>query len=166
MLQWPFNVRSFFTSDETRAIGRGVVLWRGYFQSVRPALGRLLINVDISTGAMYKRGPLIEVALEHIGAQDVRALAQAPQGTLNDRQRWMLQRFLAGLRVTVLQANGQRGRVPRTIKGVTNVSATHHMFTPRGGGAPRSVAQYFAQTNNRPLRYPNIICVVVRQRSM
>jgi eukaryotic translation initiation factor 2C len=30
------------------------VLWRGYFQSVRPAPGRMVINIDISTGTMFK----------------------------------------------------------------------------------------------------------------
>jgi len=30
--KWPFNVRSFFTDLETKDIGSGLVLWRGYFQ--------------------------------------------------------------------------------------------------------------------------------------
>jgi hypothetical protein len=36
------------------ALGGGMVLWRGYFQSVRPAPGKMVINVDISTGLMFK----------------------------------------------------------------------------------------------------------------
>jgi len=52
-LIYPFNARSFFTELETRDIGGGIVLWRGYFQSVRPAVGRMVINFDMSTGAMY-----------------------------------------------------------------------------------------------------------------
>ncbi|GLB35650.1 putative argonaute family protein [Lyophyllum shimeji] len=50
----PFNVRSFFTDRETKNLGGGIVLWRGYFQSVRPGLGHMLVNVDISTGMMYQ----------------------------------------------------------------------------------------------------------------
>ena len=30
--KYPFNVRSFFTDQEKKEIGSGIVLWRGYFQ--------------------------------------------------------------------------------------------------------------------------------------
>ncbi|KAF8205641.1 hypothetical protein K438DRAFT_2014534 [Mycena galopus ATCC 62051] len=63
-LSYPFNVRSFFTDRETKDIGAGLELCkffisipinfrltcplgRGYFQSVRPGIGKMLINVDI-----------------------------------------------------------------------------------------------------------------------
>jgi eukaryotic translation initiation factor 2C len=49
-MKYPFNIRSFFTDQECKRIGGGLELWRGYFQSVRPAIGRILINIDISTG--------------------------------------------------------------------------------------------------------------------
>ena len=52
-----FNVRSFFTDGGARNIGGGLVLWRGYFQSIRPAVGRMLINVNISTGVMCEVHP-------------------------------------------------------------------------------------------------------------
>ncbi|KAJ7729362.1 hypothetical protein B0H16DRAFT_1587256 [Mycena metata] len=83
-LKYPFNVRSFFTK-ETKDIGAGLelckfiplvvclanfYLGRGYFQSIRPAMGRMLINVDISTGCMYKHGPLLRLCLEFIGKGD------------------------------------------------------------------------------------------------
>ncbi|CAE6444858.1 unnamed protein product, partial [Rhizoctonia solani] len=51
ILRYPFNARSFFTDKEVRPIGGGIELWRGYFQSVRPGLASMLINIDISTGA-------------------------------------------------------------------------------------------------------------------
>lgn len=52
--KYPFNVRSFFTPQGAKPIGGGLVLWRGYFQSIRPSPGRMLVNIDISTGAMFK----------------------------------------------------------------------------------------------------------------
>ncbi|KIJ14680.1 hypothetical protein PAXINDRAFT_78763, partial [Paxillus involutus ATCC 200175] len=60
-MKYPFDVRSFFTDRETRNIGGGLVLWRGYFQLVRPAIGRLLVNVNISTGTTYKPDPLLNL---------------------------------------------------------------------------------------------------------
>ncbi|KAG8898432.1 hypothetical protein FRC01_010915, partial [Tulasnella sp. 417] len=63
----PFNARSFFTRTELRDMGRGVELRRGYFQSIRPAIGRMIINLDISSAAFYKPGPLIKLCLDYLG---------------------------------------------------------------------------------------------------
>ncbi|KAG8679864.1 hypothetical protein FRC09_018657, partial [Ceratobasidium sp. 395] len=49
IMQYPHNSRSFFTDKEVWRIGGGMELWRGYFQSVRPGLQSMLINIDIST---------------------------------------------------------------------------------------------------------------------
>ncbi|KAF8153660.1 hypothetical protein K438DRAFT_370653 [Mycena galopus ATCC 62051] len=48
------HVRSF-TDRETENIGVRLELWRGYFQPVHPGIGKMLINVGISTGTMCKR---------------------------------------------------------------------------------------------------------------
>ena len=105
-LRYPFNVRSFFTDMETRDIGGGIVLWRGYFQSVRPAIGRMLINVDISTGTMFMPGPLIGLALAHLNLAPNRADTLAPRRGLPDGERVRLQRFITGLKITT--SHGQR----------------------------------------------------------
>ncbi|KAK7450611.1 hypothetical protein VKT23_012921 [Stygiomarasmius scandens] len=47
IMKHPFNVRSFYPiSDNRRAVGYNFELVRGYFQSVRPAIGRLLVMPD------------------------------------------------------------------------------------------------------------------------
>ncbi|OBZ65206.1 hypothetical protein A0H81_14808 [Grifola frondosa] len=46
------NARSLFINTRARDIGRGLQAWRGFSQSVRPAIGRLLINVDLSNAAL------------------------------------------------------------------------------------------------------------------
>ena len=74
-VRYPSNKYCFFTAQETRSIGAGIVLWRGYFQSLRPAIDRMLINIDISTGAMYRSGGLIDLALEFLGKSTPNALA-------------------------------------------------------------------------------------------
>lgn len=121
--KYPFNVRSFFTPSEKRNIGGGLVLWRGYFQSIRPAPGGMLVNIDISTGAMFRvripafirrahlmffvsqDGPLIGLALEFLGqpGSNVRALARRERGgALDEAQRVRLQRFVSGIRLAQL----------------------------------------------------------------
>ena len=85
-LKYPFNVRSFFTEQGKKAIGSGLELWRGYFQSVRPAPGRMLINIDISTGTMYKPGQLIDLCLEFFGRPGNPNIL-APSKGLPERER-------------------------------------------------------------------------------
>jgi eukaryotic translation initiation factor 2C len=97
--KYPFNRRSFFTDQETKNIGGGIVLWRGYFQSMRPAIYRMLVNVDISTGPMYKPGPLMDLALESLGMAG-KPDRLAPHRGLPDRERMRLQQFISGLKVT------------------------------------------------------------------
>ena len=162
-LDFPFNIRSFFTNRETKDIGGGIVLWRGYFQSVRPAISRMLINVDITTGFMYKPGSLIDLALDFMGRQrDPNILA--PSWGLPERERLKLQRFLAGVRVLVQipgQAlTGSAARNPRPIARLTPTGANQLSFTNREG-VTQTVAQYFRTVHNHTVRYPDIVCVQV-----
>ncbi|KAG6902071.1 hypothetical protein C0995_004769 [Termitomyces sp. Mi166 len=156
--KYPFNVRSFFTDKETRDIGSGIVLWRGFFQSVRPGIGRMLINVDISTGTMYKPGNLINLCLEFFGKQNPNVLAPA-QG-LPDRERLRLQRFLSGLKVTTQHTEKTRPNAPaRVIKKLSNAGADALRFNLNGRMV--TVAEYFRTQQNRSLRFPANLCVEV-----
>ncbi|KAK7689674.1 hypothetical protein QCA50_007469 [Cerrena zonata] len=152
-IRYPFNVRSFFTKDERQDIGGGLELWRGYFQSVRPAIGKMVINLDISTGVMYRAGPLIELCLQFLG-KDKAAVLSPTQG-FPERERLRLQRFVSGLRITS-PFGPQAGR-PRGIRKLTAAGASALSFTPRDGPAT-TVARFFQQTYNRQVRYPNIVC--------
>jgi eukaryotic translation initiation factor 2C len=42
-------------------LGGGLQAVRGYFSSVRTSVNRLLVNVNVATGAFYKPGPLLDV---------------------------------------------------------------------------------------------------------
>ncbi|KAF9270096.1 argonaute-like protein [Marasmius fiardii PR-910] len=153
----PFNVRSFFTDRERRAIGLGLEVWRGYFQSVRPAINRMLINVDISTGLMYRSGPLIELCLDFFKKAGGDPNILSPARGLPDRQRLTLSRFISGMRIAINSGNNTQTRV---VKQLSQKGATELTFNLREGGT-MTVAQYFQQRHNRPLRYPDIICVEV-----
>ncbi|KZW04251.1 eukaryotic translation initiation factor 2C [Exidia glandulosa HHB12029] len=153
---YPFNVRSFFTPRETKDIGAGIVLWRGYFQSVRPAVGRMLVNIDISTGTMYKPGILYPIAMDIMGFNDP---GQLYAGKFTDRDAVKLSRFLSGVRVlSVLD----KTKPPRTVKRVlANENASKTFTLQVEGQAPRtiSIAQYFKDTFNRDLRHPRAVLV-------
>lgn len=158
--RFPFNVRSFFPPHETKDIGNGIILCRGLFQSVRPAVGAMLVNLDISTGMMYKPGPLINLCLEFLGrnpGQLPRALS--PKKGLDERDRANLRQFLIGVKVVVTTGGGQN-RPPRTVKNLSKAGANDLTFQPREG-PPISVANYFRKTYNHTLRYPDLLCVEV-----
>ena len=163
-LRYPFNVRSFFTDRETRDIGGGIVLWRGYFQSVRPAIGRMLINVDISTGAMFMPGPLIGLALAHLNLPHNRPDALAPRRGLPDKERVCLQRFITGLKITTSHGQpGRQGPRSRVVKKLSKEGATD-LTVELDNGQQTTVADYFRGVLGGPLRHPEIICVEVCMR--
>ncbi|KAG8837222.1 hypothetical protein FRC18_009742 [Serendipita sp. 400] len=163
-LKYPFNVRSFFTDQETKDIGGGMILWRGYFQSVRPAVGRMLINIDISTGVMYKPGSLIDLCLDFFGKLGNPNLLSPSRG-LPERERHRLSRFLIGVRVITNTSSNSRSQNPRVIKRLSTQSARDLKFK-LANGSEQSVANYFNATYNRPLRFPDILCVEVGAGAM
>ncbi|PPQ94823.1 hypothetical protein CVT25_007460 [Psilocybe cyanescens] len=153
-LKYPFNTRSFFTDAGKQAIGKGIELWRGYFQSLRPSQNKMYINLDISTGLMYRAGPLITLCLEYLEKRDPKELSPR---SLGDRSRIVLQRFVSNMRVSTRHT----GRVqPRVIKRLTNQSASQITFQTREGQTI-SVANYFRTVLGRPLQFPDNICVEI-----
>ena len=156
---YPFNVRSFFTPQETRDIGNGIVLWRGYFQSVRPAVGKMLINIDISTGMMYKPGSLIDLCLDFFGRSGQSPTILSARTHLPERERQRLQRFITGVKITTTLAGGQ-GRSPRAVRKLSTAGARDLSFSLREN-VTITVADYFQKTYNHPLKYPDVLCVEV-----
>ncbi|KAF8209462.1 argonaute-like protein [Mycena galopus ATCC 62051] len=157
--RFPIKGRSFFTPSETKNIGAGLVLWRGYFQSIRPTLGRMSINVDISTGVMYQPGPLIDLCLAFLGKNTPTVLTRQ----MPDRERISLGRFIAGIRVQTQDSGGAvRARVVRKL---TKDGASQLSFSMRSGRS-LTVAQYCQETRGRPLRFPAVICVEVGHEAL
>ncbi|KAI0289730.1 argonaute-like protein [Russula brevipes] len=155
-LRYPSKGRSFFTNHDTRPIGGGIHLWRGYFQSLRPSISRMLINVDISTVVMYRPGRLIDLALEFVGNSG-RPNALAPRLGFPDRERLRLQHFITGLKVTTPYRSRERDR-RRLIKKVTREGARDRTFEI-GDGQIMKVAEYFQDQLNIPLQFPDMACV-------
>ncbi|KAK0227666.1 argonaute-like protein [Armillaria fumosa] len=159
-LKYPSRGRSFYM-HEAKSIGLGLSVCQGYFQSVRPAVDRLLINVDITAGIMYKDGPLVPLCLEYLGLHPNQAYQLDPEQGLPVYERIRLQRFLSGMKVVpVLAVSGARGRKgkPVLVKRLTDKNASTLTFTPHGGGAATTVAAYF-QRQHQPLQYPHVMCV-------
>lgn len=155
----PFNTRSFFTDAEKKDVGQGFQLWRGYFQSLRPASGRLLVNIDLSTGMFYKPGPLMNIALEASGLRDPRDLTAT---AFDHRRLRELERFLSGVRVSVQPAGGGPPNIV-VIHSLTREGATNIRFEREG--RQTNVAAYYRELTNRALQFPNMICAKVCELS-
>ena len=83
----------------------------------------MLINVDISTGTMYKAGPLMQLCCEYVGKPN-QPNALAPKRGFPDRERLRLQRFISGIRILTNHAgpNGEVQTAPRVVKKLSTVS--------------------------------------------
>lgn len=62
---YPFQGHSQFQSVD---LGGGLQALRGYFSSVRTSVSRILVNVNVATGAFYKAGPLLGLMRDLGGA--------------------------------------------------------------------------------------------------
>ena len=122
---------------------------------MRPAINRMLINIDISTGAMYKSGRLIDLALEFLDRPTPNALS--PRYGLPDRERLRLQQFISGIKIITPYRDPDRRRL---VRKVTRESARERTFEI-GDGQTMTVAQYFQNKLNIPLQFPDLICVEV-----
>lgn len=100
---------------------------------------------------MYKRGPLIPVALETMPGKSVQHLVAA----MPRQERQKLSKFLRGVRVEY----GKQKR-KASIQGLSEKGADHEMFT-NATGQQMSVAQYFRTAFNITLQYPKVLCVRV-----
>ncbi|KAK0229725.1 argonaute-like protein [Armillaria nabsnona] len=139
-LNHPFNIRSFFTNSETANVGLGVELWGGYFQSVRPTIGSMFINIDISTGAMYIPGKLPHVFFAMLGKK---------QTQVNPK---------TVVRVTVKLPG--RPDVERVLKKLSLEGARAIRFTsPKDG--PTNVVDHILRMYNVRLQNPDWICAEV-----
>jgi eukaryotic translation initiation factor 2C len=156
-MRYPSNARSFFTDQEKKTISGGVVLWRGYFQSVRPAINKVLININISTGAMYQPGNLISLCLDFLGRSGQPHALTARR--IPERERIRLQNFLKGIKITTPYRTHNPNR-QRLVKRLTQESARNLRFEI-GDGRTVAVMQYFHDQLNIRVQFPDLICVEV-----
>ncbi|QRW00807.1 protein argonaute 3 [Ceratobasidium sp. AG-Ba] len=155
--KFTFNTRSFFLPTGKRPVGMGLELWPGVFQSIRPAINSMHINIDTSTGVVFKPGPVIEHALAFLGRNQPADLSR-----LTARELHALQSRLKSLRIAITYIDGKR--LEKSIQGLTNTGAASTMF--EHNGQMISVAQYFQATFRKSVRYGNIPCVKISSRAI
>ncbi|MCO5610336.1 hypothetical protein L7F22_064572 [Adiantum nelumboides] len=147
----PFS-RSFFTETlGSVALDGGLTAWNGFFQSLRPTAQGLVLNVDLATTAFYKSMPVVEFL-----QQKVRNFN--PGQGLTDAQRTMVKKALARLKVEVCHRPTPR---KYRIFGLSP-SPTKDLKFSVNEGEEIGIIEYFRETYNWPIRYPELPCLQVQ----
>ncbi|KAG6820560.1 hypothetical protein H0H93_015080 [Arthromyces matolae] len=140
------NGRAYFTPQGSVAIGSGLELWHGFFQSVRPSVGRMLVNIDTSVSAVYTHGNLVDVCLNFLGKKDAKVL------NLEERSPEFraLNKHLNKLQINTKTA----GKRLKIIHGLVPCAG---MFVFTKDGNEMTVGDYFKMVYNLPVQFPKII---------
>ncbi|KAI0144610.1 RNA interference and gene silencing protein [Xylariaceae sp. FL1272] len=136
--------RHFSTNANTqnrKPLGAGLEVIRGFFQSVRAATGRLLVNVQVKNMAFYKEGPL-----------DSLMDAYASENRIN---KVALERFLKKLTIEVTHRRNSKGqRIPqfKKIQGFARMDdgkkQPHPPIVPHFGAGAEDVQFYLANSSD------------------
>lgn len=152
---FPPEARSFFVNQGNQELAGGLQAWHGYFQSVRPVLNRLLINVDVANAVMYSPGPLEGLALKFLGRRDIRDLdsGRLRPGT----QEWMkLRTFLKGVQIRPRVGTDRPTTKGRPIRDIVERAGDYQF---EKDGTPATVTAYFREKYGYALRYPGMFGV-------
>ncbi|MCI4395505.1 hypothetical protein PGIGA_G00181350 [Pangasianodon gigas] len=154
--------RSFFSSPEgyDHPLGGGREVWFGFHQSVRPAMWKMMLNIDVSATAFYKAQPVIQFMCEVL---DIHNIDEQPR-PLTDSHRVKFTKEIKGLKVEVTHCGTMRRKY--RVCNVTRRPASHQTFPlqlENGQTVERTVAQYFREKYNLQLKYPHLPCLQVGQ---
>lgn len=145
--------RSIFNGENCEAISGGLDIWKGFFLSLRPGQGRLLLNVDTSTAAFYGAGNVVDLVRDYLGVPRNERLE-----SLQPRERGAVEHFLRNVRIEVTHRENKRRY---KIIGISPNGADQTFFDLEDG-TKQSVAQYFASKyGDQPLRLPKMNCLQV-----
>ncbi|KAI9497727.1 Piwi domain-containing protein [Zychaea mexicana] len=148
--------RSFFTPAERRPLPGGAEVWQGYYQSARPGVGKMYINLDVSATAFHEAGRLPDLVVKYLGRRSIDELRRG----ISDRDVKKLEKQLKGLKILVTH-RGENKRRYKVTK-LTPSPADRTNFKDQDGNE-MTVAQYFAKQYNMRLSFPFLPCVVVKR---
>ena len=134
----------------------GVEAWRGYYQSIKPTPGKMMINIDLGATAFYESGSLVQMVVKILDRRSVEDLRR-----ITDRDRTKIDRALKNLKIYVTHRGENASKRRLKITKISNTSASNTKMEV--DGKQIDVASYFERTYNRRLQYPFLPCVIVRK---
>jgi len=152
-LKYPNNVKAFFCREAGhRALGGGLEVFKGYYQSVRPALQSLLINIDTTCGVLYQNGPMIDVALSFLGSERNPRALNLQEGSPDLSK---LRKFFKTVLITFTHRKGKK----KIESIVPRAGAQTFEWTRNDIEQSTTVEAYFRQAYNISLRFPDAVGV-------
>ncbi|CAG8640857.1 6105_t:CDS:10, partial [Ambispora gerdemannii] len=150
--------RSFYTPEGSQALFGGVEVWQGYYQSVRPTINKMMINVDLSATAFYESGNLVQMVVKILGRRSVDDLRRG----LDGKDRIKLEKSIKNLKIRVTHRGEAVAKRRYKITKITQKSAQDTKFE-QGDNGITDVASYFNKTYQIRLNYPYLPCVTVKK---
>jgi len=143
---------SFFSGKNTSPLDAGAEIWFGYHQSLRPAHGRLLVNLDIAATCFHRPQPVIEL---------VASVTKKSLDQIGDANRPAIRAELSGVKVVVTHRGDCKRRF--IIRDIAKENPVQLQFdiTDESGTRRTNVAEYFQQRYQTRLQYPNLPLLVV-----
>lgn len=138
---------------QRRLLGGGLEAWGGFFLSIRPAIGKMVMNFDRASGAFKQSGRAVDVLLTYMQWRDPRDLEPA---RMAPKLRVRMKRFLKNLSVKLVFSRDPNAKYK--IRGVSDESAANYLFETEPG-RQMNVAQYISQKYNYQIRFPWLPCV-------
>ncbi|QIW99263.1 hypothetical protein AMS68_004781 [Peltaster fructicola] len=129
---------------EARDLGIGLQALRGYCSSVRPTIGRLLLNLNVCTGVFYKEQQLIDAM------DQIRQLTDSEQAA-----------FIRGLkvRVTLHDAKGQVDHsktLIKTIRGFAERNGNANDVRVDFAGSMITVSHLYRSQRHYTIQHPEL----------
>ncbi|KAJ7197205.1 argonaute-like protein [Mycena pura] len=149
------NGRAFFSPEGKKIIeNSGIELWRGFFHSVRPTIGQMIVTIDTSMAAIYESGQVLSVAMKILGGNVARDLSLS-----DDRQLHKVQTHLKG-RLVKFRTPGERKNSTKertkTIYEIVKGPIGRYPFNTRDKATTiQASSLIFFLSIGITLRYPN-----------
>uniref|UniRef100_A0A7E4W4Z4 Protein argonaute-1 n=1 Tax=Panagrellus redivivus TaxID=6233 RepID=A0A7E4W4Z4_PANRE len=142
-------------------LGGGREVWFGFHQSVRPSQWKMMLNIDVSATAFYRKMPVIDFIAEVL---ELPVQALSDRRTLSDAQRVKFTKEIRGLKIEITHCGAMRRKY--RVCNVTRRPAQTQTFPlqlENGQTIESTVANYFKDKYNMQLKYPHLPCLQVGQ---
>ncbi|KAK9766945.1 hypothetical protein K7432_003575 [Basidiobolus ranarum] len=152
---------SFYTRADSRHLGGGIDVWQGFYQSARPTLKKMMINVDVSATAFYQAGPLVQTVVQILGFRGVEDLKRP----LTPREHARLEKGLKNVSIVVVH-RGEDKRKYKIRKLTLKGSHQETFGIGESESEESTVASYFQKRYNLRMAYPYLPCIVVKKKEI
>lgn len=150
--------RSFFRRQGERAdLGSAIEVFRGVYQSIRPAQGgKMVVNLDVANTTFWKPQPLLNAMAQKEGFRDV---GQLLQRISSEPARRAINKWLKKLSVTVKYPGNKAASKVWKMEKINDLTANTHRIPwrdPQTGnetGEQVTVTAYFKRRYNVTLQH-------------